>query len=234
MPLLIRTPEEILRAEKKDLYFIRFNQKNFEKAQNELMRWLDKHIPASSYEKMAPSEHSGYISGYFGDLRIDFTEADLRTFCEQWETSEGKSLDKRFQCFIKPYKDWFDGISEYAPVRTKPCGTGLFVWWDTPSGFIYHQINQDIAREQGPEFNNHPLSPKDLWFQAVQLWPELSTLNAGELFYGHNYFDKEGVANVIYDHDALFDEIDFLPERRQALLEWFNLPPTTIFTEFRW
>lgn len=221
-----------LSRRKKRSVLYSLSPENFESAQQEIILWLEQHLPTSSFERMAPSEKSGYIAGYFGDLRIDFNDIDLQTFCRQWETPRGRSVDDRFQCFIQPYNKWLDQISQYTPLRTMPIEGGLVVWWDTPLGFIYHWIDNEIAIAQ--ELTVHPLSPQDLWFKAVQLWPELSTLNSKELIYGHNYFDIDGVVNIIYDHDLLFDEIIFLPERRQALLAWFNLPPCTIFSECQW
>jgi len=232
MPAIIRTPEEIFRTENKDLYFIQFYQKKFECTQQELIDWIEEHLPSSSYERMAPSESSCYLAGYLGDLRIDFAEADLNFFCMHWETPEGKSLDERFQCFLKPYDDWFKGISQYAPIRTKPIDHGLIVWCDTPLGFIYHQIAIEVANALGLMI--HPLSPRDLWFQAKQIWPELSKLESTSFIYGYNYFDKNGDVTIIYDHDVPYEEAMLIPERRQALLEWFNFSRSSRFSRPHW
>jgi hypothetical protein len=228
----MRTPEEIFRTEQKDLYVICFKEREFEKDQKEVMQWLDAHVPDSPYEFLAPSEALNYLCGYFGDLRIVFTEADLLTYCEHWETPEGKCKDPRFQCFIKPYQKWFDEISQYAPQRAKPQGIGLAIWWNTPMGFIYHQINQELANER--KLIRHPLQPHDLWFLAVRAWPELASLNPDELIYGDNSFNAKNVPFIFYFEGKRPAEVDFPIERQKALLAWFNLPPASKVALSEW
>ena len=237
MPSLIRTPEEIFRTEKEDFYFIRFNQRRFEEAQAELISWLDLHIPDTRYEKIGPSESSGYISGYLGDLRIifaesgfvesDFEESDLQIFCKHWETPEGQSLDPRFQCFIKSYQDWINIISQYTPERSKPIDNGISIWWDTPIGIIYHQISHEVASKKNLVV--HPLNEKDLWFLAIQRWPELAVFNIDELIYGQIHVDEKECINVVYQHDSWIVDVEFTIERQKALSDWFNLSDDATF-----
>jgi len=237
MPTLLRTPEEIFRTEKKDFHFIRFKQRRFEEAQADLISWLDLHIPDTRYEKIGPSENSGYISGYLGDLRIifaesgfvesDFEGSDLQIFCKHWETPEGKSLDPRFQCYVNSYQNWVNILSQYTPQRLKPVDKGISIWWDTPIGIIYHQIGHEVAREKNLVV--HPSNAKDLWFLAIQSWPELALFNIDELIYGQIYVDEKDRINVIYQNDSWIVDAEFTSGRQKAVSDWFNLSGDTIF-----
>lgn len=79
--------------------------------------WLQANVPNSRVEMMSPSESSRWISGYFGALRVDFSESDLATFCARWETPDGGSVDPRFQCFLMPYKTWYEKQAKYVLYR---------------------------------------------------------------------------------------------------------------------
>ena len=96
MPQLIRTPEQIFREEEKNIYMIRFTTAGDEEdifsstsesfpGRDEILAWLKENTPGAHVEPLAPSEKSGYLCGYFGDLRIDFSESELATFCARWE-----------------------------------------------------------------------------------------------------------------------------------------------------
>lgn len=132
MPQLIRTPDEIFRAEPgKTLYYIEFNfpgkmsslhglkarseapdavepiDPAHPPGQAELLDWFATHWPAVHIELLAPREGSGFVCGGIdGRLRVDFDEAALAGFVERWETADGASVDPRWQCFAFPYERW--------------------------------------------------------------------------------------------------------------------------------
>lgn len=233
MPQLIRTPEQIFREEGKDIYLIRFSTDEDETdmfgappeslpGREEIQAWLKENTPGARIEPLAPSEKSGFICGYFGDLRVDFSESDLAAFCARWEDGEGGSLDPRFQCFLWPYKFWFDKAGKFIPTKRRPAKPGLARWWSTPNGFIYHQISLRNAAKQ--QLMRHPGNAHDLWFNAVRRWPELASLNPSELTHGDVCKDVDGHWLVFYAHDI---RSEFSDGHQKVLLEWFKLPADT-------
>ena len=111
MPQLIHTPEEVFRRERRDIYTLEFQEgssEDIQKTFKKMQAWFKQNTPDSPTEMLAPSEYSGWIDGGPTSLRIAFTPADLAIFCEQWENTDGGSLDPRFQCCIHPYADWLE------------------------------------------------------------------------------------------------------------------------------
>ena len=220
MPQLIRTPEEIFREEAKDIYFIRFKDEEPQSAAStEIETWITTNLPGTLIEPLAPSEHSGWIAGYFGDLRIDFSEDGLRQFCDRWEMPDGASVDGRFQCYLVPYQVWLEKHCHYMPSNLQPTYIGITVWIDTPIGILYHQLDEASIE------NNHPAKARDLWMNAGQMWPELKDVNFDDLPYGKivRTLDKTSWI-VIYSDINLRSGLEFTDERKAALREWFNLP----------
>ena len=234
MPQLIRTPEDIFRSEAKDIYFIAIKDDKGQEspAWGEIQEWLKTNLPNSRVEMMAPSEQSGWISGYFGELRVDFSEADLAAFCARWENADGGSLDPRFQCYYMPYQPWFEKISQYAPTIERPAEAGLARWWDTPIGFVYHQISLEEAAQK--ELTRHPGNARDLWFNFSRLMPELASLNPSELTHGDICKNSDGRWMVIYSNDVFSDQDRFTTERQNALRDWFRLPADAEMCEDEW
>lgn len=229
--MLIRTPEDIFRAEKKDLYVVYATKEKGGNAGLEMIRrWVQHRLPGTKMEKMAPSEHSGFLSGGPVGLRIDFTEEGLREFSAEWEDESGASKDSRFQCYLYPYETWYQGHGRYVPTLDKPSRPGKAVWWYTPEGFVYHQLARD--EEQLPDEDRqgshyHPASPSDIWMHAVELWPEkFGGLDKDTLTYGRIFWSD-------HDHNWCVLKVEPFPwgtrkERHipvpQQIRDWFNLP----------
>lgn len=109
MILRIRTPEDVLRNERCDVYIVEFREQDPRKKNKtwvEIEKWLRQNLPESAIEILGPSENSNYIEGGPLTMRVSFTQRDLRTFCTRWEDAEGRSVDPRFQCILLSYKDW--------------------------------------------------------------------------------------------------------------------------------
>ena len=244
MPQLIRTPEQIFREEGKDIYSIRFNEEDSDDqlfpsdqenlpARKEMLAWLTENIPNAHIEFLAPSENSGFLCGYFGELRVDFSEADLATYCARWENEDGGSIDPRFQCYLWPYKKWFDKLNELTPTNKRPDAPGLTKWWDTPIGFIHHQIGMEKAN--GQELNTHPGNENDIWFSAVRLWPELASLDPYEITRGYTVKQKDKSWAVYYvPGGSVFNQREFSEKRQEELLSWLKLPSETKVIKDEW
>lgn len=226
MPQLIRTPEQIFREEGRDIYLIRIKDEEGRDlpAWQEIQDWISANLPNTHVEMLGPSEDSGFICGYFGDLRVDFSEADLAAFCARWETPDGKSVDPRFQCYLWPYEKWSEKHGNFIPTKDRPAGLGLTLWWDTPIGFIHHQITLEDAAVH--ELENHPGRPEDLWMHALRLWPELASVDTEKLVYGRIVPDesREGAWLVLLENSPFNG---FSNYRRKKLRDWFNLPKST-------
>lgn len=227
MPYLIKTPEQIFRETGKDLYLIRFCEDKAAQAaaSSEIQQWITANLPGTRVEPLAPSEYSGWISGYFGDLWVDFSTAGLAKWCARWETAEGKSVDERFQCFLMPYQVWYDKHGRFVPVREEPAGLGVTVWIDTPIGIIYHQLDSEHA---GSDLGTtHPANARDLWMHAVRLWPELAQVALDKLDSGEIFRTAGTNGKWIATFDAGFgftrsnEEIE---NRKQAVRAWFKIP----------
>lgn len=233
MPQLIRTPEQIFRDERKDLYLIRMCQGDGDDAPGwqEIQDWLREHAPNSPVEPLAPSEDSGWVMGYLGDLRVDFTPEDLATFCARWEDGNGNSIDPRFQCYLWPFAPWYAEQYAYLPTRDQPTTLGSTVWWEIPGGYVYHQLPD--TPEGTVSTRRHPLSAPNLWLRAVDCWPELAALNPRDLVRGWIERDDDSGRWTVFYETPSHDLWGFDRERQAALQTWFGLPANTDFISDR-
>ncbi|PVE40987.1 hypothetical protein [Limnohabitans planktonicus] len=227
MTMLIRSPEDIFRAEGKDVYFLHFHGwqevDKAEQTRQEMQDWFAQNLPCTRTELIAPSEASGFVMGGPVGLRIDFSEQGLAAFCERWEEpATGKSLDPRFQCFLMPYANWFAKHGHFVPTLNKPEHVGPAVWIDTPLGLLTHVLSPQVAK-QTPE---HPAHYLDLWMHAVKLWPALQALDADALTYGRVLSSPEEPSGwwVMYSdvYSTSFDAV-----RKAEVLAWLGLPADT-------
>ena len=123
--MLVRTPEQVLRETRCNLYFIQFSQSPFEMGKiedipgrKELRAWFAKECPEIELENLGPPEGSGWISGGIGILmRVGFDKASLAKFCAVWENADGSSKDPRWQCHIYGYRDYLKRAKEIRQQR---------------------------------------------------------------------------------------------------------------------
>jgi hypothetical protein len=257
MPVLLRTPEDIFRAEKKDLYVIHDEKEwaGFESLEKVIKgkvslpagdwdksgldfikKWIEDKLPGTWMETIGPSEHSGFLAGGPTGLRVDFTAEGLERFVAQWEDGSGKSLDPRFQCYIYPYERWYRRHGRFVPTRARPVGLGKTVWWYTPEGFIHHQLSSEDELALGMEkqsFGVHPANPLDVWMRAVESWPkEFGGLDRGKLTYGYIFWDRLedswGGSQVTPWGEP--EDALCIPSLEQ-IRDWFNLPPDMLVRE---
>ena len=227
MPMWIRTPEDIFRAEGKDVYFLHFHDwqdmEKAEQARQEMQDWFAQHLPGTHTEPMASSEDSGFLVGGPVGLRIDFSEQGLAAFSERWEEpATGNSLDPRFQCFLMPYANWFAKHGHFVPSLSKPEHVGPAVWIDTPLGLLTHVLSPQEA-EQTPQ---HPAYYLDLWMHAVKLWPALRALDANELTYGRVLISQDEPSGWWVMYSDVYSE-SFDAMRKAEVLAWLGLPAET-------
>ena len=129
MPQLVRTPEQILRDTKRDLYLIEFHEAQpfgnefyspFEPrivtARAEVEQWFAENLADTELESLGPSEASGVMSGGCDwIMRVDFDEPSLKRFVAVWESPAGSCKDKCWTCYVWRYEDF---------LRTKPYADG--------------------------------------------------------------------------------------------------------------
>jgi hypothetical protein len=235
MPMLIRTPEDIFRAEKKDIYCIQpvsewdANTAAGKAGVEMIHQWIKDNLPGTKTEVMAPSEHSGWIMGGPTSLRVDFSEEGLKEFMRQWEDENGKSLDPRFQCYQMPYDAWWEKHGRFVPTRDKPNGIGLTVWLHTPLGFIHHQLDAEDAKLN----DSHPSSYLDIWAHAKELWPELAEWDVDMVTHGKIIPREESDWLVVFMLPISFKQC-FPEPSAQEIRDWFNLPEDAEVVEDIW
>ena len=236
MPMLVRTPEEIFRAEKKDLCILisqeGSDQERFSgraktpEGLRMIQAWIKDQLPDVKQELLAPSEYSGMICGGIGDqVRVDFSPEQLKTFCDRWEVND-TSTDSRFQCFIAPYKKWHEEHGRFVPTQDQPTVVGVTVWWYTPIGFIHHQLSAEHLDENA--WNPHPANHHDIWAHAVHLWPTLAELDTDDLCYGGIQQNRESMTwTAIYTPPLWKGKPKTFQPSEPQIRDWFHLPEDT-------
>ena len=233
MPMLVRSPEEIFRVEKKDVYAIH----NLEGSSIQdsgmvlIAEWLKTNLPATKTELLGPSENSGFIvGGINGALRVDFTPSGLQMFCNRWEEKD-ESVDPRFQLCIYPYQKWFQEHGQFVPNMDKPQELGLSVWYHTPLGFIHHQLTLEEADAKG--LSNHPANPEDLWMHVGELWPEMAKLKKDDMTFGSIGRDiKKGTWHALFMPPFRWTSHPiFEPPTATQIRDWFCLPADSYVAE---
>lgn len=232
MPMLVRTPEEIFRAEKKDLYVIHSLEDQERDAPGLLMikKWIGENLPGTLMELLAPSEYSGYIEGGVGrSLRVDFSPEGLKTFCDRWEVNDA-SVDKRFQCFIHLYQRWYEAHGRFVPTPDKPKGKGPIVWWHTPLGFLHHQLS--VEKMNPDDGGRHPANHRDIWAQISTHWPEMISFDPDEMSHGRISVNEAGLP-VRASYTLPFDDncIGYTSPTKEIIRDWFDLSKECSLTE---
>lgn len=223
MPMLVRTPEDVLRAEKKDLYILRSSETEQRNAPGLVMiqGWIKEYLPGTHIELLGPSEHSGMIIGGIGrDVWVNFSVEGLATFCARWEKDD-QSVDPRFQCFVHPYAQWYQAHGRFVPTRDKPSRVGITQWWYTPLGFIQHTLSEEDSR--GKEY--HPSDIHDILRSAKSIWPELASIDSCAMTFGSIYFSNhENRLIATYERAITRYKPHWLPTEGD-IRDWFCLPP---------
>lgn len=129
MPRLLRTPEEILRADPaKDLFLLRFssawigiarlNPRPAGKAT--ILKWFAENLPEVELEPLGFSEFSDFIcGGASGDIAVHWTEEQMSMYCAKWEHPDGTSLDKRWQCLWYSQSEYADRLAKHGDPRKR-------------------------------------------------------------------------------------------------------------------
>lgn len=232
MPMLVRTPEDILRSEKKDLYILRSLENEDRDAPGLLMiqEWIRQNLPGTHMELLGPSEHSGVILGGIGrDLWVDLSAEGLATFCARWEI-DNQSVDPRFQCFVMAYDTWFSQYGCFVPTRDRPQGLAPTVWWYTPLGFIHHQLSESDRKG----VSEHPASPYDFLNSAKELWPELKHINSSAMSFGRIYWSPDPENQFATYETAVRMYYPRWTPSEVEIREWFGLPPEFRLDDASW
>jgi hypothetical protein len=112
MTTRVRTPEDIFREERRDVYALDFSQSKVDPATSikQMQLWFAKHMPSSTLELLAPTEQSEWmwLEGRVTSLSVNFAEGDLLKFFQKWLTPKGRSRDRRFQSVFYSYRHWWE------------------------------------------------------------------------------------------------------------------------------
>lgn len=219
----IRTPEDIFRTEKKDVYALRFHQDNpaqKEQTLAEMQSWLQLNMPKSLTEILGPSEHSGWVEGGPTMLRIDFQQEDLETFLKTWENPDGMSKDPRFQCCLLSYDEWYLEYGRYFPTLESPTSPGVALWVETPLGTISHVI-------ANPDLKHHPTNYENFWMHARKLWVDLENSELTDHHYGSVIYSPQRNEYTLLWNAAVGSEPSNKVERWLKIAQWLRLPPSS-------
>jgi hypothetical protein len=224
--MLIRTPEEIFRTEKKDIYAIENleGESSQDSGMVDITDWIQANLPGTKTELLAPSEYSGIIAGGInGRLRVDFTPAGLQMFCDRWE-KDNASVDPRFQCYIYPYQKWFEKYGQFVPTTEKPNEPGLALWCHTPIGFLHHQIT--LQEAEANDLAEHPGNSGDLWMHMAEFWPDVARLRKDDLTFGIVGRDRQKRSWYVWYTPPISSNGHpiFEPPTATQIRDWFCLP----------
>ena len=223
MPMLVRTPEEILQSQQKDLYILRSSETECRNAPGLLMiqEWIKENLPGTHMELIGPSAYSGMIMGGIGrDVWVDFSPEGLAAFCARWEKDD-QSVDPRFQCFIYPYAQWYQEHGRFVPTRDKPSRVGITQWWYTPLGFIHHTLSDEDSQGVG----THPASVHDILHAAKAIWPELESIGSSAMTHGSIFFANDPLKKQATYQPASKGYNPRWQPSEPEIRDWFGLPP---------
>lgn len=240
MPLLVRTPEQIFREFRKDIYIMRSETHDDRRRSglSMILNWIQHELAGTHTELIAPSEYAGFIEGGIdGSTWVDFTPQGLARFCDVWEGEDGASLDPRFQCYVMPYEAWFQAHGRFEPTRDQPQAPGVAIWWHTPEGFFHHTLSEpERLSLESPLV--HPANQRDIWAHLIQRWPDMARYSPSQLTYGGvDLVHSPGQEGAQWR--AWFSPpIAFSTEERQTevptadqIRAWFCLPASSLVIE---
>jgi hypothetical protein len=220
----VRFPEDIFREERRDVYALDFSDSKAGRtlSRKQMEMWLAEHLPASSVEMLAPSEHSGWIflEGSPTGLSVDFADGDLLKFFKKWLTRGGISKDPRFKCVFYSYQHWWTHHGHFMPTLERPKETGVSVWIESPIGILSHTIVD--AR-----LSRHPSTPQNIWLNACEQWPQLRKLKLEQLSHGAVDQSPRTPGRWSLICDAPDKGHSSNPKTWKPLLKWLRLPANT-------
>ena len=252
MPRLVRTLEQILREERKDVYFVQFSDteqlsladgadssgSSGIDARKTLKAWLKENLPDTRTEILCPDGSFG-VDPETADIRIDFDAAGLAKFCAEWEEPDGTSRNPHFQCFIRSFDDWRSGIAACLPTFERPEGILAGWFWDTPRGLLHHAAPAiDDSYKDSLVFDF--VKPDNVWFMAGELVPEWRDVKTEDFVGGRIHYDLEkrqwhveiGFISVKhFDHYERNELYRNDPENQRRICEWFGLLPERVVFE---
>lgn len=222
----IRTPEDIFREERRDVYALEFTQKGTElqKAMRAMAQWLGNQLPASLAEPMAPSQQDGWLwlEGVPSNLSLNFAEGDLVKFFQHWLTPNGQSKDPRFICRFYSYSQWWEQHGHYTPTLAKPLAPNVALWIESPLGILSHCVTDT-------DLTQHPSTVEDLWANACEKWPHLQGLKLVDLRRGS--VDKTSQNPMrwcfIWEAPSTLCPDPDNPATWHSIMNWLCLPPDT-------
>lgn len=226
MTTRVRTPEDIFREERRDVYALDFSQSKVDPATSikQMQLWFAKHMPSSTLELLAPTEQSEWmwLEGRVTSLSVNFAEGDLLKFFKKWLTPKGRSRDRRFQSVFYSYRHWWEKNRHFIPTLDKPEKAGVCIWIESPIGILSHTL-------MDPKQTQHPSTPKDIWANACEQWPQLRAFKLEQL--RHGVVDRIATRPVrwsfIWNAPAQLWEISSNPKGWKKMLQWLCLPPDT-------
>jgi hypothetical protein len=217
MPQLIKTPEQWFRTKKADIYYFKpartkYNGSsdddvldsfaNFDMVAlpNELLAWFKSHLPHRKLQQVAPSEHSRWLAGGPVNWAMELNADDLDAFMSDWEDSNGKSIDSRFQCFVCPYSRWLERVSRIRVFAGAPPSSEFAYRWVISKYGIFW-IKGDFVFEESPSEHKvtyQSITLDDLW-RVQQSFPSIK-LGVDEVVLAGSVNVRDGRQSCAFDY----------------------------------
>jgi hypothetical protein len=180
MPMIISTPEEWFRDQRRDLYLIVLNENHgkFSKKKNManqklLNKWFDEHLPNTPLRIIGSSENSGWITGGPCYFTADFDANTLAIFNAAWEPESAWKIE------VWSFDEWRERVESVNLITSPGLEYKKVRWWDTSRGIlILNGITQGRFVGGNEKTGEIHLTLRDGWWRLQQHFPEFSEYRA--------------------------------------------------------
>jgi hypothetical protein len=180
MPMIISTPEEWFRVQRRDLYLIVLNEDlgqpskdKYMEFQKLLNKWFDENLPNTLLRIIGSSENSGWVTGGPGYFTADFDANTLAIFNAAWGAESAWKIE------VWSFEKWREQVESANLISSPGLEYKKVRWWDTSRGILFlDAITQGVfvgGDEQPGEIH---LTHRDGWWRLQQLFPEFSEYRA--------------------------------------------------------
>lgn len=176
MPMIISTPEEWFRIQRRDLYLIVLNENlgdptkdKYKEYQQLLNKWFDEHLPKTPLSIIGASENSGWIEGGPSYFTADLDTNTLAIFNTAW------GPESEWKIEVWSFEEWRERVESLNLITSPGLNYKKVRWWDTSRGILFlNAITQ--GRFVGGEENTEEihLTHRDGWWRLQQLFPAFS------------------------------------------------------------
>ena len=114
MPMILKSVDQIMDEEKRDMFFLDFGQFRFDGDEQLRLKRREEHFDwfAAKGLRHAPAAPRGWLEGDPGLYAVYFTGPDdpcVAEYTARFENADGSSLEPEvYQVSLLPYQSWLD------------------------------------------------------------------------------------------------------------------------------